>query len=392
MTIYKLPSGSYRVDIRRHRRGEKPYRDTAVFTTKTQAEAYEKKSRAVIEKAQGRNLAIPGRTTLSDLLDDWWKDQQETIAPSNRRATHRRVKMWQKSHLGNALVAKLTIEQTSGWLRTRRKDDRAAESTVRNDLSILKKVWKWAEKEKRWSLPDVIAPLFADHGIGQSRERDRRLSADEHDILIHAFQALADAQAHWDTPRGTPIAVEIAPGVSLKVGYSPGLVFMPAAFQAAIECAARKSLLFSLRWKQIDLARRYIHITVRGSKNKEVPAEIPISPKLEDMLREMRGPERIGAALDEPLFGTLTKEIAYRCFLDVIKTLKIKDLRWHDLRHEAVSKMAEAGLSAGLIQQVTGHKKLVSVERYMHVKPKAVLEAWDRLKLLEEFKAQQQSA
>lgn len=390
MTIYKTANG-WKVDIRRNRKGERPYRDTATFTTHAKAEAYQKKSYEALDRAAEDGLKVPQQTTLADLLKDWWKAREKQIAESSRRATHRRVKVWQDSHLAALPLAKLTRIQIKAWIQGRR-DKGAAEATIRNDLSIVKAAWEWAATEKEWALPDIIGPAMKGKKVGHSKERDRRPSAEEHAMLSIAFQALADAQINWNTPRGTPIDVEIAPGVSLRVGYSNGLVFMPAAFQAAIECGARKSLLFSLRWKQIDLPRRYIHITVRGPANKRVPAEIPISPGLEDMLREMRGPDRIGAALDEPVFGSLTKEVAYRCFLDVNKALGIKDLRWHDLRHEAVSRMAEAGLSAGLIQQVTGHKKLVSVERYMHVRPQAVLEAWDRLKLLEEFKAQRQQS
>lgn len=99
MTIYKLPSGSYKVDIRRTRRGEKPYRDSATLVTKAEAEAYQTATLRTLRKARDAGLEVPEKTTLYDLLDDWWLDHERKVAESNRQAVHRRMKMWQRSHL-----------------------------------------------------------------------------------------------------------------------------------------------------------------------------------------------------------------------------------------------------------------------------------------------------
>ena len=44
----------------------------------------------------------------------------------------------------------------------------------------------------------------------------------------------------------------------------------------------------------------------------------------------------------------------------------IVGLRWHDLRHEAVSRLFERGLDALEVASISGHKTLAMLKRYTH--------------------------
>ena len=46
----------------------------------------------------------------------------------------------------------------------------------------------------------------------------------------------------------------------------------------------------------------------------------------------------------------------------------IQDLRFHDLRHEATSRLFEKGLSMMEVATITGHKTLEMLKRYTHLK------------------------
>jgi site-specific recombinase XerD len=58
----------------------------------------------------------------------------------------------------------------------------------------------------------------------------------------------------------------------------------------------------------------------------------------------------------------------------VLAKLEIKDLRWHDLRHEAASRLFEKGLHPMEVASITGHKSMQMLKRYTHLKPESLLE------------------
>jgi integrase len=48
--------------------------------------------------------------------------------------------------------------------------------------------------------------------------------------------------------------------------------------------------------------------------------------------------------------------------------LKIEDLRFHDLRHEATTRLFELGLNVIEVGSITGHRDLKMLNRYTHLK------------------------
>lgn len=53
----------------------------------------------------------------------------------------------------------------------------------------------------------------------------------------------------------------------------------------------------------------------------------------------------------------------------VLPLLGIENLRWHDLRHEAASRLFEKGLHPFEVASITGHKSMQMLKRYTHLKP-----------------------
>ena len=47
---------------------------------------------------------------------------------------------------------------------------------------------------------------------------------------------------------------------------------------------------------------------------------------------------------------------------------KITDLRFHDLRHEAVSRLFERGLNVMEVSSISGHRELRMLRRYSHLR------------------------
>lgn len=56
-------------------------------------------------------------------------------------------------------------------------------------------------------------------------------------------------------------------------------------------------------------------------------------------------------------------------WLEACRALSIPDLHWHDLRHEAASRLIEAGWSAHEVRVVTGHASSQHLDRYVNLDP-----------------------
>jgi integrase len=68
-----------------------------------------------------------------------------------------------------------------------------------------------------------------------------------------------------------------------------------------------------------------------------------------------------------------------------IKRASITDLRWHDLRHEYASRLAERGVPLSQIRDLLGHASIVTTERYDNQRPEALMAAARRLETGESF-------
>jgi len=90
-----------------------------------------------------------------------------------------------------------------------------------------------------------------------------------------------------------------------------------------------------------------------------------------------------------PLAQRTLEEQAQRCHGDTVFKLSvegfasawrravieagIKDLTFHDLRHEAISRLFEKGLSAAQVASISGHHDTRMLARYTHIEVKALL-------------------
>ncbi len=123
-------------------------------------------------------------------------------------------------------------------------------------------------------------------------------------------------------------------------------------------------MLFELRWDWVDLDKRVIRIPIelRSVGNKGVPVAIPLSTRAINVI------QTLPRSLDGRLLSTTSN--AARCvWKRTLKEIGIKGLRWHDLRHEAASRLFEKGLHPLEVASITGHKSLTMLRRYTHLRP-----------------------
>lgn len=73
----------------------------------------------------------------------------------------------------------------------------------------------------------------------------------------------------------------------------------------------------------------------------------------------------------ELVFPTCRKTL-YSAWSSFIGRTGIEGLRFHDLRHEAISRFFERGLSLPEVAAISGHKSYKMLLRYTHMKPEEI--------------------
>lgn len=125
----------------------------------------------------------------------------------------------------------------------------------------------------------------------------------------------------------------------------------------AVETAMRRSELLSIRWENIDFARRAIYLA--KTKNG-LSRTVPLSPHAVEVLQSIQ------RATTGPVF-TLAASSVSQAFLRAAERAGIENIRFHDLRHEATSRLFERGLNVIEVARITGHITLSMLDRYTHL-------------------------
>jgi integrase len=205
--------------------------------------------------------------------------------------------------------------------RDQRLEEGKSPYTVNNELILLSNLFNVAHRE--WGMESLDNPVAKVSRPKMPNGRDRRLLPGEEELLLGAL------------------------GVTMK-----------PLFQIALETAMRQGELLSLDWKNVNLARRVAFLP--ETKNSE-SRHIPLSSKAVTVLSKL--PRRI----DGKVFGISGAHVS-KTFRQTCEKLGIEDLRWHDLRHEACSRLFEMGLNPMEAASISGHKTLQMLKRYTHLK------------------------
>jgi integrase len=139
----------------------------------------------------------------------------------------------------------------------------------------------------------------------------------------------------------------------------------------AICTGARRGELLSLRWKNVHLDRGELEFL--QTKNGEIRVAPLTGPALV-ALHERHAALGAGDRSEERVFIGPTKRRdndrpwwVHDAFVDAVQRAGIKDLRFHDLRHEAASQLCMAGADLHTVATILGHSDLKVTQRYAHL-------------------------
>ena len=258
-------------------------------------------------------------TTLNDLLARYKTD----VAPTKKNPS------WIVT-LSNSLGRELgdySIKRLTPSVIAKFRDHRLATrapQTVKHEICFIARVIKVASMEWGLVLPsgnpvDMVAKPKLPRG------RDRRLSPEEEPVLLGELTS-------------TPI--------------------VRFAVMLAIETAMRRGEILGIKREHIDYRNRTLYIP---DTKTGVPRTIPLSTKAAHVLQYAE------CESEEMLFPIKPRSVS-QAFRRACERTDIVNLKFHDMRHEAASRLFEKGLNVMEVASITGHQDLKMLRRYTHLR------------------------
>lgn len=139
-------------------------------------------------------------------------------------------------------------------------------------------------------------------------------------------------------------------------------VWLRPAIRLALVTGCRQGELLALRWKHINFEKGLV--IIEDSKSGD-SRRVPLHPALLEELRKRRGTPA-GFVVKNSKGGELSRHSIHKAFQRATKKAGLEDLRFHDLRHVAASRMLEQGAPLPVVQSFLGHKTLAMSSRYTH--------------------------
>lgn len=110
---------------------------------------------------------------------------------------------------------------------------------------------------------------------------------------------------------------------------------------------------------------RTVHLPhTKNGFSRDVPLSVRATGELSGLQR---------AATGERVLDT-TASAVQQAWERLVARLGIDDLRFHDLRHEAVSRLFEKGLGVAEVSAISGHRELRMLHRYTHLRAADLVE------------------
>ncbi|MFH7040799.1 tyrosine-type recombinase/integrase [Paucibacter sp. JuS9] len=301
------------------------------------------------------NIGEADLSTVADLVDKFLTD---IVTQPGRRAGQVASEKPRLARI-RAALGKLTLEMLSqqdvaGWRDKRLKE--AEPQTVRHDMNQLSVVLNTAISE--WGVQtvnvvrDVKKPTLP-------TGRDRRTSQAEIDLLL--------AEADYIPPEG---------GRPTNRGMKPIILL-------AVETSMRLGELLGLEWRHIDLERQTAHLPkTKNGESRTVALSSTAVEALKTMQSEPRADGRVFDWARADSFTGRFSGLVSRARTKYEAKCKasgktpnarfLVDIRFHDLRHEATSRLFEKGLNVMEVASMTGHKSMQMLKRYTHVEAEKV--------------------
>lgn len=286
------------------------------FTLFKDAQTWAKNVELQIERgdALGRETVL-----LSTLVERYLSN----IAPSKKGFKQEvpRLQSWLNHPLAKREASSIKPVDIALYRDSRLKQGRAP-ATVRIELSLLSSIYKYAKHE--WGFSSLSNPVIDIKRPTPSKGRDRRIEGRELDYILSAVEGS----------------------------------YMSSVILLAIETAMRAGEIASLQWENVNLNKRIAVLPDTKNGEKRV---VPLSLRAVEILSKI---EQNGSNVF-PISSSYAITDAFR---RATRRAGVVGLRFHDLRHEAVSRLFEKRLNVMEVASISGHRSLQMLQRYTHLR------------------------
>lgn len=350
--------GPYQWEAQIRKRGYPAQSKT--FNTKAEAEAWAK----MIESEMARGVWLSRGEAESTTLRETLERYQAEIVP------HKKGKVQEDSIIRMLLTLPLALRPLASirgadmaslrdaWLQD------YAPATVLRRLAVLSHVFSVARKE--WGMESLSNPVEVVRKPAANNARVRR--------VVTLQGAVPDAGVGDETR-------QMQDGELERVMAASSSALLPSIIRLAVETAMRRGEIVGLRWEHIDLERRVAHLpaTKNGSAR-----DVPLSSRAVAVLQGLRDGLDAKEQGQGAVFAVRADGVT-RAFERAVQRARgryevecqeagllprdgfLVDLRFHDLRHEATSRLAEV-FPMHELTKITGHRDPRMLMRYYHPK------------------------
>lgn len=254
----------------------------------------------------------------------------------------------------------LTRDLRSSQIRPYVLDSSVSNATKRKRHRHLKTFFKWTVKE---GLSDEN-PMQEVPRPSKEKKKPAYFRPEDIEKLIQVMRSHADE-------------------VCDAAGRSPDVKWLEEITRVAVGTGLRRGELINLRWRDVDLQERRIHVRHREDFSTKGNAErsIPLRGNALLTLQEMshtRSPKR-----DEPVFkdqngNAIRPDRVSSRFKTFVRKAGLDDrLHFHSLRHTTASWLTMDGVPMRVIQAILGHASIQTTEIYSHLAPETLDAAMD---------------
>lgn len=319
MATFRQREGKWQARVRR--KGYEPVSKS--FNTKQDAEKWVRSIESEMDKGNYVNLSIAEKTTFREVIERYMRE----VTPIMRGAKEDLIRLnaIKRHPLFDLNMVAVTSTRIAAYRDERLKQVSAG--TVIRELAYISSIINHARREWGINIPN---PVVLVKKPPSPQGRNRILSSDEKLRLLNALE-----------PTGRKS------------------IWMKPLVEFALETAMRRGEMLGLKWKNIDFEKRiaFLELTKNGESRT-----VPLSSKAIQVLRQLPKTEY------ENVFPIKHASVSAN-FDRARKRANLEDLHFHDLRHTAITLLAEKWPNVLELAAVSGHKELRMLKRYHHPNP-----------------------
>lgn len=347
-SFQQLPSGNWRVLIRV--KGHKTISST--FSSEKLAKAFAKEKGRQLEeiKATGRTAAPKG-STVGHYIDDYL-DYIQPGRTLQRSALF--IYSALKDRFGNIGIERLSKSHLDAFIEARKKEGVQGQ-TIAGDLSLLSTVLRYCYDVKH---------LDVDRDMADKARKSLKTS---HKLRIKSREVEC-----------VPTQSEIDAIIGVFATKKRQKIDMPKVIRFGLYTSMRQSEICNIRIEDLSHENKAVIIRDRKHPNEKMGNDetVPLLPSAWEIVENF-----IGSRTSGPIFPYDPKSVSTAFSRARAEAGVARPVRFHDLRHKAVTDFFGIGLSVPQVALMSGHRDWQTLKRYTHIKASDVHAAYNSLNI-----------